>query len=492
MVGGGSLLTGVYQYRSVATAVTLLLVVVFSLGGCGSRGHRLSGSELFPGEPPLSSSEGEGLSLFSANKEITIRDIRADLDGLEEEYGLTGELFSELRVDLERQLSERGSEKLLRRAPTPDRKNQIALVIYLGHLRWEEARAGDYDNDGYVTGRDLLLIALYFGQSSYGEGGTYFTGFGGRSSDILDWNGDKIWNAGDVTPIALHFGESTGGYSIYEADDSAGTGKKMVARMARPDPPPISPDSPLPPYNYSLVSIRYDTTASLEYRDYYSGVEPNGWIPIEGKWYQVVPYDTSDPPEESASVSSEWAKCPINGRAPGGPATILVTTGAGSLSWYEVRPGDCNNDGIVNDLDVDPFFVYAYKNDFLGDPDFYKYAEYLDDNGDGTLNAGDLAPVAYRFGESTGGYNIYEADDENGTGNTKVASIKRPPVPADPDNPPFNVSFATLQYNTLTGEVEPAGWRPSAGKWYQVVPHSKSIFPDESESVRSNWVSYTE
>lgn len=167
---------------------------------------------------------------------------------------------------------------------------------------------------------------------------------------------------------------------------------------------------------------------------------------------------------------------------------ISLNASASDLTWNEARWGDWNNDGYVSAQDLSPLALNFGKTDNVADPNYYKYGGYIDGNRDHTVNAGDLTPIAFHFGESTGGYNIYEANDSSGTGSIKVAEILRYQVPDDTQNPPFNKSFETLQYDTSTGAINPAGWAPIPGKWYRVTPFDATPLKGESTTVSSSWV----
>lgn len=162
----------------------------------------------------------------------------------------------------------------------------------------------------------------------------------------------------------------------------------------------------------------------------------------------------------------------------------VIATETG-LRWDEARAGDWDNDGTVKAIDIGPIALNFGQSANPVYINYYKYTSYIDGNGTWTVDAGDVSAIAFHFGESTGGYNIYEADDVQGTGRTKVASINRPPVPADPENPPTSVSYGTLTYDTAAGNAEPPGWTPTPGKWYQVVPFDTGSPPQESGTVKS-------
>lgn len=173
-----------------------------------------------------------------------------------------------------------------------------------------------------------------------------------------------------------------------------------------------------------------------------------------------------------------------------GNGVLLVAT-PDALEWEESRARDWNNDGTVRADDILPIAIHLGKSDDPASPKYWKYAKYIDGDGNHLVGIGDVLALADHFGESTIGYNIYEALDSQGKGRTKVGEMLRATPPSDPENPPSNLSFATLQYSTLTGRLQPSGWVPSEGKWYQVAAFDANSPPQENAATASNWVEFT-
>lgn len=234
-----------------------------------------------------------------------------------------------------------------KRAPEPlGTKNDIVVVLTPTGLQWNEARWGDWNNDGIVSASDIAPLASFFGRSSDPLSPDYY-----MYASAIDGNEDGLVNAGDLAPVALGFGVSTAGYTIYEADDEVGTNSTAVAKITRPSPPQ---DTGNPPLNISLDSISYDTSAGT--------VEPLGWVPVKKKFYQVVPFDTSTPALESQNLRSAPFKY-----LPPAKWTFLVFIAADNdLASYALT--DINEMEVVGSTDDVNIVVGAdvYYSDFLG------------------------------------------------------------------------------------------------------------------------------
>lgn len=436
--------------------LTLTLVLLLC-GGCSK--SRITG----PPHQVSKVSRGELRFLpyptLSGQREIPHKDAIAQFETLGAPPGVSQDLFDKLKAELEGYLLEKDMEKLTSAPRTADPNNQIYLYELGSDLLWKEARQGDWNNDGIVSANDITPIALHFGESSdWGE------------AKYVDGNGDRVVNAGDLEAIALHFGESTGGYNIYEADDQYGLGRREVASITRPAVHPLK---------MPVRTLRYDTEKGE--------VSPPGWMPAVSKWYQVVPYDQGETPRESSTLVSNWARFPGLQQWSEDPYnTVSLSSGPGYLIWNEARQGDWNNDGRVTASDSS---LIAFNFGMLTNDPNYSYLAYVDGNRNGVIDVPDAYPIDEHLGESTGGYNIYETDDRFGTLMRKVAFVLRPDPSNYPNNPPLNVTLATVQYNTSTQEIDPEGWVPTEGKWYRVVPFAV-LQGEERPSTVSNWLKY--
>lgn len=160
------------------------------------------------------------------------------------------------------------------------------------------------------------------------------------------------------------------------------------------------------------------------------------------------------------------------------------------LYWDEPRSGDWTNDGIVSAADLSPLASHFGESSNPLSPNFWMYAAYLDYNQDGLVSATDLSPVGFDFGRSIGGFNIYQAADSSGASQTFETRISRPTPSPDNGNPPWNVSFSTLVYDTKLGTLVPPGFAPIQGKYYKVIAHDRADPPIELPGISSSWVLY--
>lgn len=274
--------------------ILFVLLAAVVMPGCGKR-HIFTRSNSPTSIDALNQIPGSSDKSARPGRVINLDEALINLRGLEAPPGVNREELAGLKAELERLLVARGLDRFPSKAPSPDSGNVIQLTPDRQGLRWNEARAGDWDNDGAVTAKDIVPIAAHFGKDDDPESSDYY-----KYASYLDWDGDRRIGTGDLQPVAFHFGESTGGYSIYEAENLGGGGKIRVATIKRP---PVPSDPENVPLQRSLATLQYDTSSGL--------VEPSNWVPVEGKWYQVVPFDSSVLFEESDSLFSVWVQASV-------------------------------------------------------------------------------------------------------------------------------------------------------------------------------------
>lgn len=297
----------------------ILLTLMISVIGCGEKVNR-SDSIL------QSNAVAEISSLQTLDKVVQ------QIENLNIPPGADQKVFSDLKAELERLLIAGGMDRFPAKAPGADPNNSVALNVDSTSLTWNEARWGDWNNDGAVSALDLTPLGTNFGKNANAESQDYY-----RYAEYIDGNKDGFVNAGDLTPIAFHFGESTGGYNIYEANDGSGTGSVKVAEVTRPQPPP---DNQNPPTNTSFASLQYDTATAQ--------INPPGWTPTVGKFYLVVPFDATPSKIESTGVMSSWVELPfpVNQQ----PVAILSTNPTSGYAPLQVNfdaGGSFDSDGTI-------------------------------------------------------------------------------------------------------------------------------------------------
>lgn len=181
------------------------------------------------------------------------------------------------------------SQKIISQPPTQDPNNVIDLTMDLSKLIWNEARWGDWNNDGYVSADDVGPIAWNFGKNDDPESADYY-----KYTTYIDGNKDGIVNAGDISPLALHYGASNEAYYIFETPDLDEGSPKLFGLPVHRASVPDDPDNP-PTYK-SFATLAYevdllDMGANLMYTYL--------------KWYRVFP---GDPIFDPNVASSPWVQ----------------------------------------------------------------------------------------------------------------------------------------------------------------------------------------
>lgn len=408
------------------TPLAALLFLILTLSSCNKSKNPIIS------QPGVSKISAPGTSLRPetgtrpASTGITLQEAWGELVGMEAPEGADPALFAELRVELGSALLARELDRFPSKAPTQDLMNGIVLTVSSAGLTWNEARAGDWNNDGSISAQDLSPLAFYLGRSSNPTSPNYY-----KYAEFVDGNGDTLVNAGDITPIALHFGESTGGYNVYEATDGTGEGALKVASITRPAVPD---DTGNPPLGKSLATLNYDTAMGQ--------VDPAGWIPVEGKWYQVVPFDGNTPPEESTEVNSEWVELPVStpeNQPPIARAGASPKSGTVPLTVNFSASGSYDPDGAI----------VLYEWDF-------------DD--DGTYDSSSpTSAFAQHTYQDAGGYAAWlRVTDDKGSSSKAYVTIaafpplQQPPVAVANAFPPMGYALLRVSF-TATGSSDPNG-----------------------------------
>lgn len=188
-----------------------------------------------------------------------------------------------------------GPTRTILRPPTKDllrpEQNNLTISLWPAGISWYEPRLGDYDNNGYVGILDIEPLTRHFVETSDPSDPNFWI-----YTKYVDGSGDGVVNAVDLSPIAFHYGETTKGYRIHEAIDENGSGAVPVAVVYRPRPPADITNSP---WYISLATLQYNTQELIP-----------GWVPKEGLYYQVAPFDLDG--LESTDVRSPWTRYRAN------------------------------------------------------------------------------------------------------------------------------------------------------------------------------------
>jgi hypothetical protein len=148
-----------------------------------------------------------GSSNINAVDQSTVQAL-AELDAATAPDGVDGDLFAMLKAELR--------DALLRRTSTPPSgaDNAIAdLVLFDAGteewtLEWSYRNVGDYDQSGTVNIADITPIAVHFGQ-------TYDLATEPDCIQaVVDGSGNGAVDIADITPIAQNFGTAVAGYSV--------------------------------------------------------------------------------------------------------------------------------------------------------------------------------------------------------------------------------------------------------------------------------------
>jgi len=181
-----------------ARSLLALLLLAWALAGCG---------------PPGAS--GTSLESGGAAPVLVVDEALAELAGLTSPAGVAPELFAELKEALRAKLIERG-EKIVG-TPPEGAANAVGDLRAAGFadgqltLAWSYVNIGDYNQDGIVNIIDITPLAVHFGESVIDY----------PAADPVDGNGDGFITIADITPLAAHFFTSCAGY-VVQGTSSAG------------------------------------------------------------------------------------------------------------------------------------------------------------------------------------------------------------------------------------------------------------------------------
>ena len=167
---------------------------------------------------------------------LTIEDQLAELDALPLPRGVDSLLWTQLKGEMKKILLEQN--KVSSAAPSTDAsQTELSYDSGTGELQWLFFSQGDYDQNGEVNISDITPIALNFGESS--GGGSFAVG---TIESVIDGDGNGEINIADLTPIGINFGRRVGSYNIYKstsADDlpdsntaANGAGALLVGNVA--------------------------------------------------------------------------------------------------------------------------------------------------------------------------------------------------------------------------------------------------------------------
>ncbi len=171
------------------TAVFAALLALIALPGCGGRKH--SRVAALP-----------GAATTHEQTPVSLDDTLAQLDALARPDGVDEKLWADLTSALRTALTADSHDgKLISKPPTGE-ANRVTDLEYVElpdthdsfALQWTYKNAGDYNQDGAVNIGDLTPLALHFGQTV------------NETNSWVDGNGDGTIGVADIQPLAANFG----------------------------------------------------------------------------------------------------------------------------------------------------------------------------------------------------------------------------------------------------------------------------------------------
>lgn len=193
--------------RNSAFRAGVICVIVLLIAACGGHSYksRVSGLALQP------ASTGMIAGILPA-------ELQAEIDALIAPPGCNATLFYHLKKSFVQALTVKfaSGEKLASAPPMGDGNIVHGLTMTqdggVYTLHWPYHNTGDYDQSGTVGITDITPIAMHFGHTT--------------GTDPLDIviDGDGLGSVGisDITPLAMNFGVNLVSYRVEEAADEAG------------------------------------------------------------------------------------------------------------------------------------------------------------------------------------------------------------------------------------------------------------------------------
>lgn len=185
--------------KTAIAGVCALALGIFA--GCG--GGRA------PGTVPLA---GGADALQPTAHSQSLTDILSELARSQPPAGTDPGVFFALKEELARQLNSRGASRIVCKPPEDECNRQVWLAVEGGPgnytLNWYYRNWGDYDQNGKVAIADITPLAVHFGQSYDVEAEPQCL------LAAVDGDGNGTIGIADVTPIAVNFGVTCSGYRV--------------------------------------------------------------------------------------------------------------------------------------------------------------------------------------------------------------------------------------------------------------------------------------
>ncbi len=350
----------------------------------------------------------------------SISDALSELDSMQAPLGVNPEVFNQLRLALRSALVARQCQKAVCQPPTGS--NNIVRDLAINDngggtysLTWHYCNLGDYNQDGTVGIADITPLAMHYGES-------WEDGEENSLPAVVDGSRNKEVDIADVTPIAMNFGVEVASYRI----------EKSTNQLS----------------GYCEITIQAFSSGEN------SATQRTGFAynfaAVGGFWYRVVPLDNAGAQGEPSNPIplSNPVEPPA---APSGLSTTSVSHSQIDLSW-EDNSGNETSFRIERKTEADSFWSEignvaaestAYSDAGLLELTTYYYrvraynsGGYSDfsEEASATTNEAPLAPprdfiasdglhndrIALQWthpaiGPTPDGYRIYKALDQSGT-----------------------------------------------------------------------------
>jgi hypothetical protein len=280
----------------------------------------------------------------SAPVPTSINDAISELDRMPVPDGVDPAVFGQLKDALRAALVARGTDKIASTPPSgavngvPD-----AALTDVGdgtfNATWHYYNVGDYNQDGVVSIADITPLAMHYGQTwSKAVPAEVNT-----LAAVVDGSNNEKVDIADVTPIAMNFGVMCDGYIIEQSDAQGGTYTQVGN---------ITLD-----FGLNKDTARMDFTFNLV-------VAPN-------YWYRVSPYDHEDAvgqPGNEVQAPPPGAQVPVASILPNttfgfSPLTVSfnaagsIDPDGGTINRYEF---DGDGDGVYEADGTNPLYEFTY------------------------------------------------------------------------------------------------------------------------------------
>jgi len=196
------------KMRVILVSLFLLALIAFAIAGvgCGKKKSRTT----LPVLNPAGGTAG-GIQAPAQPVEMSLDAALAELEELQPPEGVDPGVFGMLKDELAKALVERGEGKFASTPPgDTSRVTDLDLVDNWDgsySLVWHYRNHGDYDQDGVVSIADITPIAMHFGETVPPEGEDTLIA-------VVDGSGNGTVDIADVTPIAQGFLNEVAGYRI--------------------------------------------------------------------------------------------------------------------------------------------------------------------------------------------------------------------------------------------------------------------------------------